>query len=74
MAVVVVLMLFDKGGWKCPRCKLQFDYRKRTIPTKYCINCELPIYYGSTHFFDYWGTEQGNKLIEKVRKQNENKI
>lgn len=56
-----------KGFWKCPRCKK--DYKKywkgSGMPSKYCENCSLPIYYCSSYFFDYWGTEKGNELIEK---------
>ncbi len=69
MLTAFVFMIFDKGGWKCPRCKQDFDYRKRIIPAKNCIHCELPIYFGSTFFFDYWGTVQGKEQIQKVKEQ-----
>ncbi len=46
---------FYKGNFKCPRCKENFDYIKTNTPTDKCINCKLPIFYGSSYFFDYWG-------------------
>lgn len=54
------------NDWKCPRCQQDFDYSKRRF-VKNCINCGLPIYYGSSYFYDQWGTEQGNELAQKVK-------
>jgi hypothetical protein len=67
MLALLISMFFDKGGWKCPRCGQDFDYRRRMVPTKKCIECSLPIYYGSSHFYDYWGSERGNDLAQKVK-------
>jgi hypothetical protein len=65
---VFISLLFDKGGWKCPRCGQMFDYRRRRIaPSKKCINCKLPVYYGSSYFYDYWGTEKGSDWAQKIK-------
>jgi hypothetical protein len=69
MVIVFIQSFFYQGGWKCPRCREDFDHQKRIKPTKKCVHCGLPIYYGSSYFYDHWGTEQGNDLIEKVRKK-----
>lgn len=63
----VFISMFFKGFWKCPRCGHAFDYGKRTVPAKKCIECNLPLYYGSSYFYDYWGSEQGNDLTRKIR-------
>jgi len=66
----LLFMFFDEGGWKCPRCKRPFDYRRRITRAQKCINCGLPIYYGSSYFFDYWGIEQGSKLDIQIKDGN----
>jgi hypothetical protein len=54
-------------NWKCPRCKSEYDdrYLRRR---KYieCLNCRLPLYYGSSYFYDQWGTEQGKILAKQI--------
>ena len=64
---ILISIFSQKEGWKCPRCGQLFDYAERIVPTKKCIHCELPIYYGSSHFYDYWGTEKGNDLAQKIK-------
>lgn len=66
---VYISIFFDKGGWKCPRCGNAFDYGTRIAPAKKCVDCSLPVYYGSSYFYDYWGTEQGNDLARKTREE-----
>lgn len=66
---ILAVIYFFTGGFKCPRCKSNFDYKKTNTPTEKCINCKLPIFYGSSYFLDYWGTERGNTLVE----ENKNK-
>jgi hypothetical protein len=61
-----LVWLLIKGSWKCPRCKRDFhNYLSKRYPLKYCEHCNLPQYYGSSYFFDYWGVEKGNELIKK---------
>ncbi|MCU1289372.1 MAG: hypothetical protein JWN60_1601 [Acidobacteria bacterium] len=66
---ISAVVYFYMENFKCPRCKMNFDYRKTNTPTEKCINCKLPIFYGSSYFFDYWGMERGSNLIE----ENKNK-
>ncbi|HLL99617.1 MAG TPA: hypothetical protein VK400_01065 [Pyrinomonadaceae bacterium] len=68
--VIFISNFSENDGWKCPRCRQRFDYRKRIVPTKKCVECKLPIYYGSSHFYDYWGTEKGNDLARKIKEGN----
>ena len=65
---VSAILSFLNGRGRCPRCKKYFDYFRRENVSK-CVNCKLPIYYGSSRFYDFWGTEQGNELAEKVKKE-----
>jgi hypothetical protein len=54
--------------FKCPRCKQPFHpFRQAFRESDTCINCGLPIYYGSDRFYDYWGTERGEALIKEVK-------
>lgn len=66
--LICVAWYFYKGFWKCPHCKKDFKkyWKGSGMPSKYCENCKLPIYYGSSYFFDYWGMEKGKELIEKI--------
>lgn len=57
----------------CPRCRKSFSNIFSKFLTRYkpersekCNNCQLPIYYGSVYFFEYWGSERGNELIKKL--------
>ena len=53
------------GPPKCPRCKLNFDYyHPRAV--RYCVNCGLPKYYGSSKYFDRWGSKDGNEMLFKI--------
>jgi len=53
--------------WMCPRCQELYDYpRRRVKDVSNCRNCNLPIYYGSSYFYDRWGTEQGEKLAKQI--------
>ena len=70
--VLILSWLFKQPKWTCPRCGGDFYSRWKhhnLTRAKICIDCQLPIYYGSTYFFDYWGTERGNEQAEQVRQQ-----
>jgi hypothetical protein len=63
----VLILLSRKGRFpKCPRCKKAF-LAYRSTNNRYCISCGLPKYYGSSHYFDEWGTIDGNKMADEIR-------
>jgi len=70
-AMAVLIELFVKGRFKCPRCGENFytSYLPDNA-NDYCRNCGLPIYFGSDHFVDHWGNEQARQLIyEQARRK-----
>lgn len=77
--VFVILLLsalfFELYGnrWKCPRCQQDFRPRKGfgAAIGRNCINCNLPLYYGSPYFYDEWGIEKGKEIAKLIA---ENKI
>jgi hypothetical protein len=73
--VFALISLYSESSstFDCPQCSLNFDRHIRTFPTNKCIHCKLPIYYGSSYFFDYWGREEGNRLSQEIKSQNQNK-
>ena len=66
-----IVKYVKRENWKCPKCREDFQLR---IPSKehreFCLNCKMPVYYGSVYFEDYWGEEKAKVLIEK----QENKV
>jgi hypothetical protein len=64
--VYFLATLGRNSGFKCPRCGSNFDPSRRMMSARYCTNCELPIYYGSARFYEYWGPTYGRNLAEKI--------
>ena len=64
----VIYFKYFKQTWKCPRCGKDFDYPYRPRTVKYCVNCGLPQYYGSSRYFDIWGTKDGLEMADKIRR------
>jgi len=52
--------------WKCPRCKEVYYYPSRWRTDNKCRSCNLPKYYGSSYFYDQWGTEQGKDFAKQI--------
>jgi predicted RNA-binding Zn-ribbon protein involved in translation (DUF1610 family) len=72
-AASIVFCVFRYVLWRCPRCKKYFRHEiwldalsRRTESPTQCKNCGLPKYYGSSFFYDYWGTEQGDDLSRRI--------
>ena len=60
--------------WRCPRCKKFFAaidaldaLIRRAWLIKQCRNCQLPKYYGSKYFTDYWGTEKADEFSQRIK-------
>lgn len=64
---------FYGNRWKCPRCREDFRLQKGfgAMTGRNCLNCNLPLYYGSPYFYDEWGTEKGKELAKMIA---ENKL
>jgi hypothetical protein len=69
MAIAAFLRL--KLQFVCPRCKKRFrPFWKNSfldLEHEKCVNCRLPLYYGSDRFYDHWGTERGDALVKEVK-------
>jgi hypothetical protein len=68
---VVIVSFFKDLNWKCPRCKKAFNPKKGIAAwlQKNCVNCDLPLYFGSNYFLEYWETERAKELVEKNKEQ-----
>jgi len=64
--IYYLLTFTQDNSFKCPRCGSSFDWSKRMMSARYCVICALPIYYGSSHFYPYWGPTYGKALADKV--------
>lgn len=71
-ATLIVFCINKFTTSNCPRCGFSYLYdfwkypfRRNTGIYERCKKCRLPIYFGSTYFYDYWGTEKGNELIQE---------
>jgi hypothetical protein len=66
---VLIFALLGKH-WKCPRCGNDYHYHYGANVWKHrraCRNCRLPLYYGSSKFYDYWGRDAGLDLAGRVK-------
>ena len=73
-SVVILLATIYSTLWPCPRCKKPFgaadtlDFLTRKAwRVKTCRTCNLPRFYGSTFFADYWGADEAKKLEAEVQ-------
>lgn len=66
--IIGVYNLGIERGWKCPRCKKLYSKHRYYLGERrdMCQNCNLPIYFGSNYFFDYWGKEKGQEFIKQI--------
>lgn len=55
--------------WKCPRCTKVYYYPNRWDTDNKCRSCNLPKYYGSSYFYDQWGTEQGKDFAKRIEEK-----
>lgn len=65
--LIGIYKLILKKGWKCPHCKELFSTERYYLGERndICQNCDLPIYFGSSYFLDYWGKEKGREFIKQ---------
>jgi hypothetical protein len=73
VGVVTMAAMIYSSLWRCPRCKKFFAAAdgfdlliRKAWKAKRCRNCQLPKYYGSKHFTDYWGPEKAGVLSQRV--------
>lgn len=51
---------------KCPRCGSYFDNYK-PMAVKFCVQCGLPKYYGSSYYYDLWSEAEAGEMAEMVK-------
>jgi hypothetical protein len=73
-AILILSATIYSTLWRCPRCNKpfgaadSFDFLTRKAwRVKKCLTCNMPRFYGSTFFVEYWGVDKAKELETEVQ-------